>query len=96
MLNGKQIRLADGRLTDAAGTLAGAHLTMADAVRNAVRLAGLPLAAALRMATDTPAARIGLDRPRPHRSRRRADLVALDGELRVIAVWQGGRRVKPA
>ncbi len=96
MLNGNKIRLADGRLTDAAGTLAGAHLSMADAVRNAVHLVGLPLAAALRMATATPAERIGLaDRGRIAAGAR-ADLVALDADLRVIAVWQGGRRVKPA
>ncbi len=95
MLNGQRITLADGRLTDAAGTLAGAHLSMAEAVRNAVRLVGLPLAAALRMATATPADHIGL----PDRGRiaagARADLVALDGDLRVIAVWQGGRRIEP-
>jgi len=43
-LNGVVIHLNGGRLTDDAGTLAGAHLTMAEAVRNAVQLAGIPLA----------------------------------------------------
>ena len=95
MLNGQPIRLADGRLTDAAGTLAGAHLSMAEAVRNAVHLAGLPPDAALRMATATPAECAGL----PDRGRvaagERADLVALDRDLRVRAVWQGGKRLVP-
>ena len=92
-LNGQTIRLQDGRLTDDAGTLAGAHLTMADAVRNAVRLAGIPLAEALRMATATPAACMCLaDRGRLAAGCR-ADLVALDRELRVVAVWQGGVRL---
>ena len=96
VLDGRRIRLADGRLTDDAGTLAGAHLSMAEAVRNAVRLVGLPLAAALGMASATPAACIGLaDRGRIAAGAR-ADLVALDAELRVIAVWQGGQRLAPA
>ena len=37
MLMGREVRLFDGRLTTADGTLAGAHLTMIEAVRNAVR-----------------------------------------------------------
>ncbi len=41
-LMGRTIKLADGRLTSEEGTLAGAHLDMASAVRNAVRLAKLP------------------------------------------------------
>ena len=96
VLGGKRIMLADGRLTDASGTLAGAHLSMAEAVRNAVHLVGLPLGTALRMATATPAEQIGL----PDRGRIaagvRADLVALDGDLRVVAIWQGGQRIGAA
>ena len=93
VLGGKRITLAAGRLTDAAGTLAGAHLSMADAVRNAVQMVGLPLAAALRMATATPAENIGLSDRGRIAAGARADLVALDGDLRVVAVWQGGRRI---
>ena len=94
VLYGKTIRLRGGRLTDDAGTLAGAHLTMAEAVRNAVSLAGIPLADALRMATSTPAACMGLyDRGRVAAGCR-ADLVALDADLRVIAVWHGGVRLQ--
>ena len=33
---GREVRLHDGRLTTADGTLAGAHLTMIEAVRNAI------------------------------------------------------------
>ena len=93
-LNGEPIRLQDGRLVNDAGTLAGAHLTMAAAVRNAVCHAGLPLAAVLRMATRTPARAIGLaDRGRLAPGCL-ADFVALDGDLRVAAVWQQGRRLR--
>ena len=94
VLYGKTIRLRDGRLTDDAGTLAGAHLTMAEAVRNAVHLAGIPLAAALRMATATPAACMGMHDRGRLAAGCRADLVALDADLCVVAVWQGGVRLE--
>jgi N-acetylglucosamine-6-phosphate deacetylase len=93
VLNGRPITLANGRLTDAAGTLAGAHLSMAGAVRCASTLIGLPRADALRMATATPADMLGLrDRGRIAPGLR-ADLVALDADLTVVAVWQAGRRL---
>jgi N-acetylglucosamine-6-phosphate deacetylase len=93
-LGDTRIRLLDGRLVDAAGTLAGAHLTLDAAVRNAVRLLGCPVADALRMATSTPATGIGLGSTIGHiRPGCRADLVALDGELCPVAVWAGGMRM---
>ncbi len=93
-LNGERIHLHNGRLVNDAGTLAGAHLTMADAVRNAVHLAGLPLDAALRMATRTPARAIELaDRGRIEPNCP-ADFVVLDADLQVANVWQLGQRMK--
>ena len=44
LLNGRQITLHDHRLTDPDGTLAGAHLTMIEAVQNAAALLDVPLA----------------------------------------------------
>ena len=90
-LNGVVIYLKDGRLANDAGTLAGAHLTMAEAVRNAVQLAGIPLAEALRMGTATPAACMRFTDRGRIAAGCRADLVALDRNLNVIAVWQGGK-----
>jgi N-acetylglucosamine-6-phosphate deacetylase len=91
MLVGKEIVLRDGRLTEADGGLAGAHLDMAGAVRNAVALIGAPLEDALTMASLTPAAFLGLDdrlgRIAPDYA---ADLVALDRDLRVVATWIAG------
>ena len=78
-LVGRTIKLADGRLTTEEGTLAGAHLDMASAVRNAVRLAQLPLEDALRAASLTPARFLGLDNERGALvPGARADFVALD------------------
>jgi N-acetylglucosamine-6-phosphate deacetylase len=90
-LVGRTIRLADGRLTTEEGTLAGAHLDMASAVRNTVRLAKVPLEDALRAASLTPAQFLGLENERgaivPGA---RADLVALTDKLTVAATWVDG------
>jgi N-acetylglucosamine-6-phosphate deacetylase len=90
-LVGRTIKLADGWLTTEQGTLAGAHLDMASAVRNAVRLAELPLEDALRAASQTPARFLGIDNDRGALvPGARADLVALTQKLRVVATWVDG------
>jgi N-acetylglucosamine-6-phosphate deacetylase len=90
-LVGRPIKLVDGRLTTEEGTLAGAHLDMASAVSNAVRLAQLPLEDALRAASLTPAKFLGLDDERGALlPGARADFVALTQELEVIATWIDG------
>ena len=88
---GQTIKLTDGRLTTEVGTLAGAHLDMASAVRNAVGLAKLPLEDALRAASLTPARFLGLDNEYGSLvPGARADLVALTQELTVVATWLDG------
>ena len=90
-LTGRTIKLADGRLSTEDGTLAGAHLDMASAVRNAVKLAQVPVEDALRAAALTPARFLGLDKERGALvSGARADLVALTQELTVITTWVDG------
>jgi N-acetylglucosamine-6-phosphate deacetylase len=90
-LVGRAIKLVNGRLTTEEGTLAGAHLDMASAVRNAVRLAKVPLEDALRAASLTPAQFLGIENERgaivPGA---RADLVALTDTLTVAATWIDG------
>jgi len=54
-LNGRAVTRRDGRLTLADGTLAGADLDMATAIRVMTRRVGLDLADALAMATAIPA-----------------------------------------
>ena len=90
-LQGKTILVRDGACYDGEGRLAGADLDMASAVRNAVRLLGLDLADASRMASGAPAAFLGL----AHETGRiapglRADLVLLDDDLTVQESWIGG------
>jgi N-acetylglucosamine-6-phosphate deacetylase len=90
-LAGRTITLSAGRLVTADGILAGAHLDMASAVRNTVRLAQLPLGDVLRAASATPARLLGIENERgaliPGAC---ADLVALSPELEVIATWVAG------
>ena len=87
------ITLRNGRLTVPDGGLAGAHLTMVEAVANLVRLIGCDQRDALRMATSTPADAAGFtDRGRIAPGLR-ADLVALDANLQLLDVWQGGERL---
>ena len=90
-LMGRTISLHEGRLTAPDGTLAGAHLDMASAVRNAVRLVKLPLDDALRAASLTPARFLGVEGERGALTRgARADMVALTPDLEVIGTWLAG------
>jgi N-acetylglucosamine-6-phosphate deacetylase len=91
-LMGRTISVRDGRLTGADGTLAGAHLDMASAVRNAVNLAKLPLDDALRAASLSPATFLGVEHEHGTLTGgARADMVALTEGLEVIGTWVGGR-----
>jgi N-acetylglucosamine-6-phosphate deacetylase len=91
-LYGETILRRHGRLERADGTLAGADLDMATAVRNSVSLLGLDLARALRMASTYPATFMRLtDRGRIAPGLR-ADLVLLGQMLEVRDTWVGGRR----
>ncbi len=92
MLAGKRVTVSDGRCTTQDGTLAGSVLDMASAVRNCVRLLGMSLPDALRLAGAAPAAFLGLaDRLGHLMPGCRADVAALDpGEIRVLATWVAG------
>lgn len=95
-LYGKEITLADGRLTDGTGRLAGAHIDMIGAVRNVVNHCNVPLAGALDMASGVPARAMGLG---DHLGRIaigfRASLTCLTGELDVARVIVDGQQTEP-
>jgi N-acetylglucosamine-6-phosphate deacetylase len=92
-LMGRQIQLQHGRLVSENGTLAGAHLDMASAVRNAVNLAGISLDQALRAASFVPARFLGIEHERGTLAAgARADVVALTANLDVVTTWISGRR----
>jgi N-acetylglucosamine-6-phosphate deacetylase len=95
MLHDRQITSDGGRCVSANGTLAGSVLTMAGAVCNCVKLLGLSLPEALRLASTNPAGFIGLG----HALGRlapgyRADMVAFEpSNIDVLATWVAGARV---
>jgi N-acetylglucosamine-6-phosphate deacetylase len=92
MLQGRQITLRENRLTGPDGTLAGAHLTMIDAVRNAVALLEVPLIDALIMASRTPATFLGLESELGMIAPGyRADLVAFKANFEVVDTWLTGQ-----
>lgn len=62
-IGARTINLHDGRLQDAQGTLAGAHLDMAGALRNVVTQCAVPLAQAIDMASTIPACALALKTP---------------------------------
>ena len=66
LLNGRQIRREGGRLTLADGTLAGADLDLARAIRVLVGDVGISVEAAFRMATSLPARVAGLTSSKGH------------------------------
>ncbi|MES2907206.1 MAG: N-acetylglucosamine-6-phosphate deacetylase [Pseudomonadota bacterium] len=96
-LFGEDIHVADGRLATASGTLAGAQLDMASAVRFMVEKAGASIGEALMMATSTPACFIGLDQKIGRiTAGLRADFVALDSKLQVVDTWLAGQNNSPS
>jgi N-acetylglucosamine-6-phosphate deacetylase len=93
-LQGRKVSVSDGRCTGADGTLAGAALDMASAVRACVEHLDMPLTAALRAASAEPARFLGItDRLGRIAPGCRADMVALDpARVEVLATWVAGEK----
>ncbi|SFP59790.1 N-acetylglucosamine 6-phosphate deacetylase [Actinomadura madurae] len=89
------VEVRGGRATLAGGTsIAGSSITMADAFRQAVTEAGLPIERAAEAASLTPARALGLDsRIGSLDPGKDADLVVLDDDLSVSWVMRKGRRI---
>lgn len=91
-LNGRTVYRRDGALRLGDGTLAGADLTMIDAVAYTHRTLGLPLEDALRMASLYPAEALGVAHERGSFVRgKRADFVHLGDDLSVRRTIIGGK-----
>ncbi|MGO9804135.1 MAG: N-acetylglucosamine-6-phosphate deacetylase [Steroidobacteraceae bacterium] len=91
-LQGRRILVSGAVCVDEDGRLAGSNIDMASCVRNAVHMLGVPLAQAVRMASQWPAEFLGLGnelgRIAPGY---RASLVAADDDLKVLETWIDGR-----
>ena len=96
LLNGRPVRVVDGKCVDEEGRLAGADLDMATAVRNTVGMLGVPMAEALRMGSTNPADFLDLRDVGRLAPGQRANLVLLDDELQVRGTWIDGETLTPA
>lgn len=94
VLHGETIRVLEGRIVNAAGTLAGSALDMLSAVNNASAFARVDWFEAVRMATVYPATALNLQSElgciKPGY---RASLLALDEQRHIRASWIDGVRV---
>ncbi|GAB3038353.1 N-acetylglucosamine-6-phosphate deacetylase [Bowmanella dokdonensis] len=89
---GEKVIRSGSKLMAPSGSLAGSVLDMAGAVRYAVKCLDLPLEDALLMASQCPAAFLGIqDSYGSLQVGRRADMLLLDKQLQVQHVWLAGQ-----
>jgi N-acetylglucosamine-6-phosphate deacetylase len=86
MLYGQEIRLVNGRLMNAEGSLAGAHVTMAEGLERLITVLGIVPEVALSMAVSAPANLIRQSALASPEARDLADLVLLNDRWKVSAV----------
>ena len=85
---GLPVTLQNKKATLADGTIAGSCLSLLDCVKNACRC-GVPFADAVKMATETPAALLGVQKGKVEVGYD-ADLLILDADLNIDTVILGG------
>jgi N-acetylglucosamine-6-phosphate deacetylase len=91
-LQGRRILVSGSVCLDEDGRLAGSNIDMASCVRNAIQMLDVPLAQAVRMASQWPAEFLGLGKELGRIAPGyRASLVAADDELKVLDTWIDGR-----
>ena len=94
-LNDSRLIIEDGvcKLADHS-SLVGSIAMMDDLVRTMVQKAGIPLADAVRMASETPARLMGvIDRAGTLEKGKDADILILDHDQHIRAVWSMGNLV---
>ena len=89
-LYGRKIQLQNGRLINAEGNLAGAHITQAQGVGRLVQHIGLGLGEALRMAITVPARVVGQADLAQIVGRKVTDLMVLDHDLQLSQPFADG------
>ena len=84
-LYGDEIRLENGRLVNAEGSLAGAHVTMGESLARLINVVGVAPETALRMAVSTPARMIGAGHMADIKGRRLDDLLILNDQWNFVS-----------
>lgn len=95
-LYGQDVWLKDGRLVNAEGSLAGAHVTMAEALRRLITVVGVPPETALDMASAAPARLLNRPDLATPQGRDLADLLLLDADWQVSATLADHLAIQPA
>lgn len=90
VLNGELIRAENGKLSTASGTLAGSDLDMLAAVKNTVKLVGLGIDEAIRMASAYPAAMMGESNLGAIKPGYIASMILIDKDYQLIRSWING------
>lgn len=89
------VRVSGGAARLADGTLAGSVLTMREAVRNMVELAGVPIESVLPLATEIPARLLGIDGARGWLAAGyEADLLVLSDKFELQKIFCRGNEVR--
>lgn len=93
-INGANIRRQNGVFVNDENNLAGAALTMQEAIRNSIRFAQIPEADAFRMATSIPADYLGMSAQIGYLKKDAfADFVILDKDYQIKQVIFKGKKV---
>ncbi|MFN3282223.1 MAG: N-acetylglucosamine-6-phosphate deacetylase [Tabrizicola sp.] len=95
-LYGRDIWLKDGRLVNAEGSLAGAHVTMAEGLRRLITTVGAAPDTALDMAVSAPARLLGRPELASPERRAAADLLLLDADWQVTGTLADHLATQPA
>ena len=86
VLYGQEVRLIGGRLVNSEGSLAGAHVTMAEGLQRLISVVGIPPEQALKMAISTPAHLAQQPALASPAARDLSDLVLLDAQWQITAM----------
>ena len=95
-LYGQDVWLRDGRLVNAEGSLAGAHVTMAEGLRRLIAVVGTSPETALDMASAAPARLLGRPDLASPEQRDLADLLVLDADWTVTGTLAEALAHQPA
>lgn len=90
MLNGELIRCENGKLSTAAGTLAGSDLDMLAAVKNTVAMVGIELDEVIRMASTYPAAMMGENNLGAIKVGYTASMILINDDFQLVRSWING------
>lgn len=85
-LYGQEIHVEDGRLVNAYGNLAGAHVSLLDCVTRLHKATGISLAYALSMATEIPRRAMRLPSIRLEEGLPLSQVIALDDDLNLLSL----------